>query len=104
VTNAALLLTLLRVRLDGLEDRQLAATLARVTAAAAVMAAAAFALQVVMERAAPGTVLILRALRLTISIGGALAVLAIAAKLLRIEEFDEAAEMVKARVRKLLNH
>jgi len=49
-------------------------------------------------------VLILRVTRLTISIGGALVVLAITAKLLRIEEFDEALEMVKARVRKLLNH
>jgi hypothetical protein len=57
-----------------------------------------------MERAAPGTVLILRVTRLTISIGGALVVLAITAKLLRIEEFDEALEMVKARVRKLLDH
>jgi hypothetical protein len=31
-------------------------------------------------------------------------VLAIAAKVLRIEEFAEAAEMVTARVRKLLDH
>jgi hypothetical protein len=67
------------------------------------MAAAAFALQEVMERAAPGTVLILRALRLTISIGGALVVLAITAKLLQIDEFGEALEMIKARVRKLLD-
>jgi hypothetical protein len=56
-----------------------------------------------MERAAPGTVLILRALRLTISIGGALVVLAITAKLLQIDEFGEALEMIKARVRKLLD-
>jgi putative peptidoglycan lipid II flippase len=104
VTNAALLLWLLRARLGGLEDRRLIATLARVTVAAAVMAAAAFALQEVMERAAPGSALILRVTRLTISIGGALAVLAIAAKVLRIEEFAEAAEMVTARVRKLLDH
>ena len=104
MTNAALLLWLLRARLGGLEDRRLIATLARVTAAAAIMAAAAFALQEVMERAAPGSALILRVTRLTISIGGALAVLAIAAKVLRIEEFAEAAEMVTARVRKLLNH
>jgi putative peptidoglycan lipid II flippase len=104
MTNAALLLWLLRARLGGLEDRRLIATLARVMAAAAVMAVAAFTLQEVMERAAPGTALILRVTRLTISIGGALAVLAIAAKVLRIEEFAEAAEMVGARVRKLLNH
>jgi putative peptidoglycan lipid II flippase len=104
MTNAALLLWLLRARLGGLEDRRLIATLARVTVAAAVMAAAAFALQEVMERAAPGSALILRVTRLTISIGGALAVLAIAAKVLRIEEFAEAAEMVTARVRKLLDH
>jgi hypothetical protein len=48
-------------------------------------------------------VLILRALRLTISIGGALVVLAITAKLLQIDEFGEALEMIKARVRKLLD-
>ena len=60
--------------------------------------------QEVLERDAPGSALILRVTRLTISIGGALAVLAIAAKVLRIEEFAEAAEMVTARVRKLLDH
>jgi putative peptidoglycan lipid II flippase len=104
MTNAALLLWRLRARLGGLEDRRLIATLARVSAAAAIMGGAAFALEEVTERAMPGAALILRAARLTISIGGALAVLAIAARLLRIEEFDEAAAMVRARVHNLLDH
>jgi putative peptidoglycan lipid II flippase len=103
MTNAALLLGLLRARLGGLDDRRLLTMLARVTASAAMMAAAAFALQEVMERIAPGTALIVRATRLTISIGGALAALAIAAKVLRVEEFDDAAAMIVSRVRKLLD-
>jgi putative peptidoglycan lipid II flippase len=104
ITNAGLLLWLLRARLGGLDDRRLLIALAKVTLSAIVMAAVALTLQRTMDRIAPGATLTVRALRLTISIGSALAALAIAAKLLRVDEFDDAAAMVFGRVRKLLSH
>jgi putative peptidoglycan lipid II flippase len=104
IANAALLLWLLRARLGGLHGRRLAATLGKVSVSAIVMGAAAFMIQRAMDRAVPGAALTWRALRLTISIGGALAALAITAKLLRVEEFDETASMLFGRVRKLLGH
>jgi putative peptidoglycan lipid II flippase len=102
VANAAILLWLLRGRLDGLDDRRLLVTLAKVTVAASVMGVAAVAIQHAMDRVAPGTQLVMRTLRLTASIGGGLAALAVAATILGVEEFDEASEMVLGRVRKLL--
>jgi len=102
MANAAVLLWLLRARLGGLDDRRLLTTLARVTVSAIAMAAVAFTLQAVMERVAPGDVLTRRAGRLTISIGGALAALALGARLLHVDEFEEVASMVFGRVRKLL--
>jgi putative peptidoglycan lipid II flippase len=102
VANAAILLWLLRGRLDGLDDRRLLVTLAKVTVAASVMAVAAVAIQHAMDRVTPGTQLVMRTLRLTASIGGGLAALAVAAKILGVEEFEEASEMVLGRVRKLL--
>src|SRR6185295_6117109 len=89
MANAAVLLWLLRARLGGLDDRRLLTTLARVTVSAIAMAAVAFTLQAVMERVAPGDALTRRAGRLTISIGGALAALALGARLLHVDEFEE---------------
>jgi len=103
IVNAALLLWLLRARLGGLEERRLLATLAKVGIAALVMAAAALTIQGAMDRALPGGAVIFRALRLTISIAGAVAVLAIAAKLLHVDDFDDAVAMLLGRVRKLLS-
>src|SRR5262249_60836389 len=102
LANAAILLSLLRVRIGGLDDRRLLATLTKISVAAVAMAAVAVAVQAAMERVAPGAALHLRALRVTISIGSALAALAAAAKALHIEEFDATASMLLARVRKLL--
>jgi putative peptidoglycan lipid II flippase len=103
IANAVLLLWRLRMRLGGLEERRLLATLTKVTVSAIVMAGAAFLIQRAMERAWPGTALLPRAGRLTLSIGGALAALAMAARILRIEEFGDAAAVVAGRVRKLLS-
>jgi putative peptidoglycan lipid II flippase len=102
VANAAILFWLLRRRLDGLDDRRLLVTLAKVTLAASVMAVAAVAIQHAMDRVMPGAHLWVRALRLAASIGGGVAALAVVAKVLRVEEFDDASEMVLGRVRKLL--
>jgi len=102
IANAALLLWLLRRRLGGLDERRLLSTLAKVVASAIAMAIVAGALQRVTDRALPGAGFPVRAFRLAFSIGGGLTALAIAAKMTRIEEFDEVASMVSGRVRKLL--
>ncbi|HMF92936.1 MAG TPA: murein biosynthesis integral membrane protein MurJ, partial [Vicinamibacterales bacterium] len=102
IVNAAVLLWLLRARLGGLDGRRLLTILAKVTLSAIVMAVAAVVIQRGMDRAISGSALTVRAVRLTISISGALAALAVAAKLLRVDEFDEAMSMLFGRVRKLL--
>jgi len=103
VANAAILLWLLRARLDGLDGRRLLITLAKVTAAAGVMAATAVAIQHTMDRVAPGAHLGVRALRLTASIGGGVAALAGVAKILQVEELEDVSALVVGRVRKLLD-
>jgi putative peptidoglycan lipid II flippase len=102
MANAAVLVWLLRRRLGGLDGRRLSATFIKVTAAAMVMALAAVAIQHEMERVAPSLHVGWRAVRLGASIGGALVALAVAAKLLRVAEFDDAVGIIRGRVRKLL--
>jgi putative peptidoglycan lipid II flippase len=102
MANAAVLVWLLRRRLGGLDGRRLSTTFIKVTTAAIVMALAAVAIQREMERIAPGLEAGWRAVRLAASIGGALVALAVAARLLRVEEFDDAVGMIRGRVRKLL--
>jgi putative peptidoglycan lipid II flippase len=104
IVNAAALLWMLRGRLGGLEGRRLSLTFVRVTLAASVMAVAAVAIQHAMERVLPGSRTIPQIVRLAASIGGSLAVLAGAARILRLEEFDGAVAMTLGRVRKLLGH
>jgi putative peptidoglycan lipid II flippase len=103
VANAAILVWLLRGRLDGLDGRRLLMTLAKVTLAAGVMAVTTVAIQHAMDRVAPGAHLSMRALRLMTSIGGGIAALAGVAKILGVEEFDDASALVLGRVRKLLD-
>jgi putative peptidoglycan lipid II flippase len=103
VVNAVALVWLLRDALDGLEGRRLAGTSIKVIAAAAAMAAASAAIQHGLERAIPGSHLVARAGRLSASIGGGLVVLAMTARLLRVEELSDAIATVRIRVRKLLS-
>jgi putative peptidoglycan lipid II flippase len=90
VTNGALLLWLLRDQLDGIEGSALAAAFWRVSAAAAIMAVAAVAVEHAATQALPGAGTATQSLRMALTIGCALAVLAGAAKLLCAREFDEA--------------
>ena len=103
VANAAILLWLLHGRLDGLESRHLLMTLVKVSVAAGIMAFTAVAIQHAMDRVTPGAQLAVRALRLTASIGGGVASLAVVAKILGVEEFEDASALVLGRVRKLLD-
>jgi len=67
------------------------------------MSVVAVVIQYAMGRELPGAQLALRATRLAASIGGGLVALAIVAKLLRVDELDEATAMLLGRVRKLLS-
>jgi putative peptidoglycan lipid II flippase len=102
IANAAILLVLLRRRLRGLDGARLAVTVAKMTVAAAVMATAAAGIHAAAASVLPGAHLTARALRLSAAIGGGLAVLAGAATVLHVDEFDEVRAMAMTRVRKLL--
>jgi putative peptidoglycan lipid II flippase len=102
IANAAILVALLRRRLGGLDGTRLVKTIYKISIAATAMALAAVAIQAAMTRALPGVHLFARGTRLLASIGGGLAVLAAAAALLGVEEFEEVRTMALTRVRKLL--
>lgn len=95
--NAATLLLLLRRRTGGLEGRRLAAVLARTLGAALVMSLAAFGLLDGLERVLPGSAFGPRAVRLTLTITGALAVFAIASRVVKLREFSDVVLAVTSR-------
>ena len=103
LVNGGVLVWLLRARLDGLEGRRLSVAFAKTTAAAVAMAGAAVAIDYGANTLVSDSHIFVQSARLAGSIGGALVVLAIAAKLLRIAEFEDALQTVTSRVRKLLN-
>ncbi len=100
LVNGAALIVLLRRELDGIDGRRLAGTVAKIAAATACMAGAAYYGERWLAGALPGSGTTLQALRLGAAIGLALAVLAAAARLLRLEEFDDALAAVGARARR----
>jgi putative peptidoglycan lipid II flippase len=98
LVNASMLLLLLRRRLRGLDGRRVAVAFGKIALASIVMGAAAWGVERWLGVLAPGSALLPRALRVGVAIGVALAVLAAAARLLRIREFEEAASRVRARL------
>jgi putative peptidoglycan lipid II flippase len=100
LVNAGLQAALLRKHIGGLEGRRLAVTMAGISVAAAAMALAAWSTHWVLGRAWPGDAITLQALRVTTAITVGLAVLAGAAALLGIREFDEARRLVVGRIRR----
>jgi putative peptidoglycan lipid II flippase len=101
IVNATVQLILLRRELSGLEGRKIAASFARVIAAAAVMGAVTFAANAAFERLLPGDALLLQIVRLSATIAVSLAALAATAQLLRIPEFAEARDLVLRRLRRV---
>jgi putative peptidoglycan lipid II flippase len=97
--NGGLLILLARTRLGGIEGRRLAIVSGKVITAAVAMAGAAWSIHYTMAAWVPGNQVTAQAARLALAIAGALAVLAAAAKVLRISEFDEALAIVGARFR-----
>jgi hypothetical protein len=85
------------------DGRGLTVVLGKVTCATAAMAFAALVVDRVMNTVVPGDALPAQVVRLAASIGVALTVLGMTAKLLRIVEFDEMLALLRVRVQKLLN-
>ena len=99
--NATVQLILLRRELGGLEGRRLAVSLARILAAAAVMAVVTWSMHVLLLGALPGTTLVRQAARLFATIFVSLATLAGVAQVLRIPEFAGARDLVVNRLRRM---
>jgi putative peptidoglycan lipid II flippase len=98
IFNAGLLMWLLRGRIDGIDGRRILVSFVKIGAASLAMAAAAWYAVHWLEAAWPGPGTVVRGLRVFTAIGLALAVLVVSARLLRIEEFDEAFGRVLRRV------
>jgi peptidoglycan biosynthesis protein MviN/MurJ (putative lipid II flippase) len=88
------LVILLRRRLQGIEGEPLVTVLTRVLVAAAMMGVATWALDYAMTELLPGRQILFRAARLSAAIGGGVAVLAAAAKMLNIAGFEDALELL----------
>jgi putative peptidoglycan lipid II flippase len=100
IFNAVVLLWLLRRRLGGIGGRRLLETLGKIALASAAMGLAAHLTLQWLEALLPGGGEIDKGVRVFASIAVALVVLAAAAKLLRIREFDEALARVLGRLRR----
>jgi putative peptidoglycan lipid II flippase len=90
MVNAGTLLWLLRRRLGGLEERRVTIALVKITVASVLMGLAARQAGVWLAERIPATNSLSRAIELTGAISVGLLVLVIAARLLRLAEFDEA--------------
>jgi putative peptidoglycan lipid II flippase len=98
--NAGTLLFLLRSQLHGLNGGQLFSSVSRITLASIAMGVAAFAAHRALESRLPGAGEMIQIVRLVLSIGFALLVLAGSAWLLRIREFNQGVALVTRRLRR----
>lgn len=98
LSNAALLLVLLRRRLDGLEGASIADSFARITVAAAVMGVAVWQANLWMTALWPGTGVWTQLLIVASDIGVGLAVLGAAARVLGLAEYNQAKDQILARL------
>jgi putative peptidoglycan lipid II flippase len=88
LVNAAILFWLLRVRLAGVDGTRLLTAVSKISLASLLMAAAAYETERLLHIPFGGTAMTMQALRVFAAIGTGMAVLALSAHLLRIEEFD----------------
>jgi putative peptidoglycan lipid II flippase len=98
LANAGILFWLLRRRLDGLDDRRVVTALVKIVAASLVMAAIAYTIEHQLGLHWPGTQIWRRGIRVGLAIGGGMASLALAARLLRLEEFEVAFGRIWSRI------
>ena len=99
IFNAGTLLWLLRHRLGGLEERRILTAFAKIFVASIAMGAAARLTSWSLAITLPPAHFVSRAIELGGSITAGVLVLIVAARLLRLEEFDEAFARVLKRVR-----
>jgi putative peptidoglycan lipid II flippase len=98
LANAGILFWLLRRRLDGLDDARVLVALVKIVAASLVMAAAAWGVEHELAIVWAGHEPWRRAVRVGLAIGAGLGTLALAARLLRLHEFQVAFGRVWSRV------
>ena len=98
--NAVVLLVLLHRNLGGLHERRILSSLVRIVAASALMGVAAAAVDGWVSQALPGDNIAAQVVRVALSIGVAVAVLAAAAWALRVREFKEGMALVLRRFRR----
>jgi len=103
LVNGALCILLLQRQLGGLGGRHLAATFGKTGLAAAAMSTAAVAMDRALYGIASGGGTLRQGLTLGASIAAGMITLAIAARLLRIAEFDALLLQARTRVQKLLD-
>jgi putative peptidoglycan lipid II flippase len=96
--NAATLLTFLRRELHGIHEGRIINAFVRIAAAAGAMGVVAALLNRMLETQWPGGALLIQVVRLSITIGLSLIVLAAASWLLRIREFTESLALVRRRL------
>jgi putative peptidoglycan lipid II flippase len=100
IFNAVVLIVLLRRYLGGLDERRILSSLVRIAAASAAMGAAAAAVDAWAAGALPGDGIGWQVVRVALPIGVAIAVLAAAASVLRVREFNEGMALVMRRFRR----
>lgn len=97
--NAALLLTLLSRRIDGVDFRRVSVAFLKVAVASAVMAAAAYWAEIWLSNTLGPTGFVPRALALGGGIAAGVLTLAAVAKLLRLSEFEDAMSAIFRRLK-----
>ncbi len=100
LSNAGMLLFLLRGRLGGLDDRVVLDSLVRITIATAIMGAAVWATAHQFEIFWPEPSLVEQLVAVGSEIGVGLIVLGLAARLLRLREFEQAMAQLSRRFRR----
>ncbi|MEO7157266.1 MAG: murein biosynthesis integral membrane protein MurJ [Vicinamibacterales bacterium] len=100
ILNAAVQIFLLRREINGIGGARIAASFARVMVAASIMGGVTWAVQEVSILLLPGASLVMRIIRLLVTIVAALLTLAAAAQVLRIPEFGEARDLLLRRLRR----
>jgi putative peptidoglycan lipid II flippase len=98
--NATLLIVMLRRRLGGIEGGAIAGGLAKIAVATALMGLATVGADGLLSTYVPGSGLLPQVVRLGATIALALAVLMVAAHLLRVPQFAEAVSVITRRLRR----
>ena len=98
IFNAALLAWLLRARLGGIDGRRIATAFGKVTLASGVMAAAVWGFEAWLASVLPAVGFVERFVHVGAGIALGMATLGVAARLLRIAEFDAAVGAVMRKV------